>query len=280
MMAVKSALKLLKPAQFYRKFSTDVKLTNVTVNDKTGVAILTLQRPPVNSLNFELLTEIAENLGQLEKNKCRGLILTSSSNKVFSAGLDILEMYKPKPDRLNAFWTSLQETWIRLFGSTYPTVAVINGHSPAGGCLLSMSCEYRIMLNNFTIGLNETQLGITAPTWFVDTMRNTIGDRQTELSLTQGRLYQTEEALKIGLIDEIATTKEEGIQKAEQFLSTFARISPQARTASKLSIRGPILEKLIKNREADCTFFKTFVGNDKVQKGLEIYLESLKKKSA
>lgn len=49
-----------------------------------------------------------------------------ASPTVFSAGLDILEMYKPKQDRAVAFWTTLQDVWLKLFGSSYPTVAAIN----------------------------------------------------------------------------------------------------------------------------------------------------------
>lgn len=94
------------------------------------------------------------------------------------------------------------------------------------------------MLNNFTIGLNETQLGIVAPGWFIASMRNTIGLRQTELALTTGKLFKTEEALKVGLIDEIASSKEEGLQKAEGFLQKFARIPPIARSMTKRALRG------------------------------------------
>jgi len=50
---------------------------------------------------------------------------------VFSAGLDILEMYKPKPERVTAYWTTLQDMWLKLFGSSYPTAAAINVSSVA-----------------------------------------------------------------------------------------------------------------------------------------------------
>ncbi|CAG2063789.1 unnamed protein product, partial [Timema podura] len=129
-----------------------------------GVSTVTLQRPPVNSLNLELLQEFTATLDDLGKSKSRGMILTSASPTVFSAGLDILEMYRPKSDRIRLFWSKLQEMWLKLYGSAYPTVAAINGHSPAGGCLLALSCDYRVMVGpKYTIGLNETQLGIIAP---------------------------------------------------------------------------------------------------------------------
>lgn len=75
---------------------------------------------------------------------------------------------------------------------------VFKGHAPAGGCLLAMSCEYRIMVNGkFTIGLNETALGIVAPTWFMDTMCHTIPIRQAEYALTTARMFSVDEALKV-----------------------------------------------------------------------------------
>lgn len=141
-----------------------------------------------------------------------------------------------------------------------------------------MCTEYRVMLNNFTIGLNETQLGIVAPSWFAATMLNTIGTRQTELALTTGRLFKTEEALKVGLIDEIASDKNDGIVKAEAFIKKFARIPPIARTLSKRAVRGKDIKALEDNREKDLNVFLTLIKDPKVQKGLGLYLASLKQK--
>lgn len=76
-----------------------------------------------------------------------------------------MEMYKPDVARAKQFWSTLQDVWLKLYGSSFPTAVAINGHSPAGGCLLSLCTEYRVMCKNFTIGLNETRLGIVAPTW-------------------------------------------------------------------------------------------------------------------
>lgn len=86
----------------------DESLVQVEVNDKTGYATITLNSPPVNTLNLSLLTAFSETLDLMQNNRSRGMILTSSSNTVFSAGLDIMEMYKPTNDRLKAFWGTLQ----------------------------------------------------------------------------------------------------------------------------------------------------------------------------
>ncbi|KDR09023.1 enoyl-CoA delta isomerase 1, mitochondrial-like [Zootermopsis nevadensis] len=266
-------------ARSQREFSSNGKLVDVAVNENTGISTVTMQRLPVNSLNLELLQELYSVLDTLEKDRSRGMILTSASPTVFSAGLDILEMYKPKQDRAVAFWTTLQDVWLKLFGSSYPTVAAINGHSPAGGCLVALSCEYRVMVGpKYTIGLNETQLGIVAPKWFQFSMKNVISSRQAELALTTGRLFTTDEALKIGLIDEVATDKADAIAKAEKFLVGMSKISATARKLAKLSCRQEPLEWLVANKKKDLQEFIGFINQPAVQMGLDHYLESLKKK--
>ncbi|XP_073824608.1 enoyl-CoA delta isomerase 1, mitochondrial [Musca autumnalis] len=262
----------------YRCMSSG-KLTTVEVNDKSGVAVLTMNRPPVNGLNLELLRDIHTSIDEIESNKCRGLILTSSSNSVFSAGLDIMEMYKPNQERLKDFWTTLQDTWLALYGSSVPTAAAINGHSPAGGCLLATSCEYRVMLPKFTIGLNETKLGIVAPKWFMSTFCNVLPRRVAEMALTQGKMFSSEEALKAGLVDELAQTKEESIEKCEEFFATFAKTNPFARAMTKQQFRSKDLQQLEDERAQDLEAFLFFVNQPSVQKGLGIYLEGLKAKS-
>lgn len=100
------------------------------------------------------------------------MILTSRVSNIFSAGLDITEMHDPDVVRLRSFWTALQNLWMTLYGTPLATVASIEGHAPAGGCLLAMSCDYRVMSTEkaFKMGLNEVALGIVAPFWFAETM--------------------------------------------------------------------------------------------------------------
>lgn len=187
-------------------------------------------------------------------------------------------MYKPDPARLREFWSTLQDVWLKLYGSPFATAAAINGHSPAGGCLLAMCCEYRVMLPKFTIGLNETQLGIVAPTWFMATLKNTIPARTAEMALTLGTLFPTEEALRIGMVDEIAVDKADAIAKCEAFLTRFKKIPPMARALSKQNFRIKDIQELEDNRTSDIDLFEAAVSNPKVQKSLEMYIEALKSK--
>lgn len=255
-------------------------MLNVSLDQQSGVAVLKMKRPPVNSLNLEFLQEIRQSLVKLEQDKqCKGIVLASDVPKIFSAGLDILEMFQPKEDRLRDFWSTLQNTWLQLYLSPLPTVAAINGHSPAGGCLLAMSCDYRIMAPNYTIGLNETLLGIVAPFWFQDLMVNTIGHRETELALSLGRLFSTDEALQKGLIDQ-TVPGDDIMASAQSQLTQFIKIPKLARVATKLQCRQKYADRLRNTLDSDIQNFVQFIFQDKVQNALAFYLEQLKKKKS
>ena len=132
------------------------------------------------------------------------------------------------------------------------------------------------MLPKYTIGLNETKLGIVAPSWFMATMRNTISNRQAEMALTLGTLFTTEEALKIGLVDEIGRNKEEALEKCEAFLLKYSKIPAHARAFTKHQCRSNDIKELESNREADIDHFATFIVYDQIQKSLGQYIMFLK----
>lgn len=185
-------------------------------------------------------------------------------------------MYKPDPKRVRDFWRTLQDVWIKLYGSSFPTAAAINGHAPAGGCFLAMSCEYRVMCPKYNIGLNETQLGIVAPAWFMATMRNCISPREAEKALTLGTLFKTDEALRIGMIDEIVADKAEAIARCETFLQRYQHIPPEVRASTKLLLRGKEIKALTDNREGDIDIFQGFITGKKIQQSLGLFVMILK----
>lgn len=165
---------------------------------------------------------------------------------------------------------------MKLYGSPFPTAAAINGQAPAGGCFLALCCEYRVMMPNYMIGLNESQLGIVPPWWFMTTMKNVISARDAELAMTTGKLFKTEEALRIGLIDEIAVDKAEAIQKCEVFLMKFPAISPTARSATKMNMRGEDIERAKATSEEEFNSFNGLIMEKSMQRSLGLYINFLK----
>ncbi|NXD77984.1 ECI1 isomerase, partial [Halcyon senegalensis] len=263
-----------------RAFSNNKIL--VELDESSGVATMKFKSPPVNSLSLDFLTEFCISLEKLENDRaCRGVILTSVIPKIFSSGLDITEMCGKNTEHYAEFWRAVQETWLRLYGSNMVTVAVVNGSCPAGGCLLALSCDYRIMVENpkFSIGLNEAKLGIVAPFWFKDTFVNTVGHRVAECSLQLGSLHTAPEAHRIGLVDELVP--EEKLQeKAVAVMAQWLALPDHARQLTKSMMRKAVLDRLVAHREEDIQNFISFISKESIQKSLRMYMEMLKKKKS
>ncbi|XP_037013140.2 enoyl-CoA delta isomerase 1, mitochondrial [Artibeus jamaicensis] len=246
----------------------------------TGIAVVKLKNPPVNSLSLELLTEFVISLEKLENDKTyRGLILTSDCPGIFSAGLDLTEMCGKNPAHYAEYWKAVQELWLRLYLSNLLLIAAINGASPAGGCLIALTSDYRVLADNprYTIGLNETLLGIVAPFWFKDTLVNTIGHRASERALQLGILFPPEEALQVGMVDKVVP--EDQVQStALSVMAQWLSIPDHARQLTKNMMRKPTADRLVKQRDSDIQSFVSFISRDSIQKSLHAYLGKLKQK--
>ena len=145
---------------------------------------------------------------------------------------------------------------------------------------MSLGCDYRIMAEgNFSIGLNETKLGIVAPVWFQDAMVNVAGQRQAEQALQLGEMYPNTEALRIRLVDRLVPetqVREEALKEMDKWLT----IPDLPRIISKSQLRAPTMDKFAQIREADLENFVTFITGPAVQKGLGRYMEKLKEKAS
>uniref|UniRef100_I0FLG9 Enoyl-CoA delta isomerase 1, mitochondrial n=1 Tax=Macaca mulatta TaxID=9544 RepID=I0FLG9_MACMU len=245
-----------------------------------GVAVMKLKNPPVNTLSLEFLTELVICLEKLENDKSfRGVVLTSDCPGVFSAGLDLTEMCGKSPAHYAEYWKAVQELWLQFYQSNLVLVSAINGACPAGGCLMTLTCDYRVLADNprYCIGLNETQLGIVAPFWFKDTLENVIGHRAAERALQLGLLFPPAEALQVGIVDQVVP--EEQVQStALSAIAQWMTIPDHARQLTKAMMRKATASRLITQRDADVQNFVSFISKDSIQKSLQLYLERLKEK--
>ena len=136
----------------------------------------------------------------------QGIVL-SGGPKVFSAGLDVPYLLGLGSDRdgLRTSWNAFFGAARALANSPVPVAAAVAGHAPAGGCVLALCCDYRVMVRGLAqIGLNETQVGLAAPEGIQQLLRRVVGAHRAERLLVAGALVDSERALAIGLVDELA----------------------------------------------------------------------------
>jgi len=262
---------------FCRRSLSTFKMLDIEETDK-GYYIMNLNRKPVNSLNYELLSEMNIAVKELEQDKkCRGLII-SSKFPVFSAGLDLFEMYDPKLERMEMFWKELQDMKINYFGSSLLMMAAINGACPAGGCAIAFSCDYRIIADGkHTMGLNETKIGLAAPYWLAESMKLLTGHREAERLLALSILMKPQEALEKGCVDEVVAP-DQLLDRTKEVMEEWLEIPDIGRIQTKKQLRKYFLEELHERRDEDLESFVKGVTNPALQKMLGFYIQSLKKK--
>lgn len=168
-----------------------------------NVLEIRLARPPVNALNPELLAALATAFAPAQLHGVEGVVL-SGGPKVFSGGLDVPHLLGLDRAGLTAAWSGFFATARAIAHCPVPVVAAIGGHSPAGGCVLALCCDYRVMARGaYRIGLNETQVGLVVPDAIQVLMRRVVGTHRAERLMVAGAMIESEQALAIGLVDEL-----------------------------------------------------------------------------
>ncbi|MBW8367603.1 MAG: enoyl-CoA hydratase/isomerase family protein [Arenimonas sp.] len=200
-----------------------------------------LARPPVNALTPELLAALRTAVQSAPSEGARGIILTGGS-KVFSGGMDVPHLMALDRTGLKAGWSSLFAAARTIANSPIPVVAAIGGHSPAGGCVLALCCDYRIMARGpFRIGLNEVQVGLVAPDAIQHLLRRVVGTYRAERLLVAGALVDSEQALAIGLVDELT---DDVLTRAQHWLEELLALPPTAMQATRRIARADMGEAL------------------------------------
>lgn len=169
-----------------------------------GIRELRLARPPVNALDPDLIHALREAVETAPRDGAEALLISGAPG-MFSAGLDV-------PVLLTLDHAALEPVWRDFFGlaaalacSPIPSVAAITGHSPAGGAVLAVHCDYRVMARGpYRIGLNEVQVGLTVPDCIQRTLARLVGAYRAERLLVAGTMLESEAAQAIGFVDELA----------------------------------------------------------------------------
>ena len=127
----------------------------------------------------------------------------------------------------------------------------------------------------YMIGLNEAKFGVVAPFWLVASFAACVGRRNADLALQTGRLYSPAAALDIGLVDELAASREDALARCRTALAELASTMPQQRFLSKMVIRGDDVRRMNERRGDDVDKLVELINLDSVQAAIGMYLASL-----
>ncbi|MBL4845765.1 MAG: enoyl-CoA hydratase/isomerase family protein [Planctomycetes bacterium] len=196
---------------------------------------ITIEGPGKNALGSELMTQLLEQIRAAEGQP----ILLRGGGDSFSAGLNLREVAALDAAGMERFLRLLGDLSAELFDYPGPTVALVNGHAIAGGLVLALCCDYRVGANapRARIGLNEIALGLRFPARLLRMLRYALPS--LDRVVLPAKLHSPEEALRLGLLDELASPEDAEL-RAKECLEGLAKHPPAGYAAAKADLRAGV----------------------------------------
>ncbi|HXO29268.1 MAG TPA: enoyl-CoA hydratase/isomerase family protein [Thermoanaerobaculia bacterium] len=229
----------------------------IEIVERGAVRELRLARPPANALSPELMAALTAALAQAAAEAAEPVpasapaaaasgrrvaaLVLSGAPGMFSAGLDVPYLLTLDRAGIRVMWNNLYALLRTLAASPLPVVAAITGHSPAGGAVLALHCDARVMADgDFRIGLNEVRVGLPLPPVIFAAMRRLVGPRQAERMCVSGALVLPAEAARIGLVDEVVPA-DQAVERAAAIAAELAALPRAAMTATRRLARADLV---------------------------------------
>lgn len=213
-----------------------------------GIVTLRLAHGKANALDVEFLEALTRELGDAAD--ARAVIVTARG-PIFSAGVDLFRLTEGGEGYVRRFFPLLTGFIRALIAFPAPLVVAANGHSIAGGGVMIMGGDYRLLAEGSgRVGVPELVVGVPFPSAALELVRFAVPADRINPLLFLGRTYPPPEALAHGLVDEVVPP-EALASRAREVAEQLAGISPSAFRLSKRMLRAPVLERIDRSAADD-----------------------------
>jgi enoyl-CoA hydratase/carnithine racemase len=229
----------------------------IEVQKQENGVIVSLNRSKTNALNTELLNELQVTLNTLKTDeKVQALVITSTSDRFFSIGLDVPELYDLSKSEFEIFYRLFTQVCLDLYQLPKPVIAAIPGHATAGGCILTLCCDYRYISHGRAVmGLNEIKLGVPVPFLADYIVHSLVGSQIARSLMETGDFHPVEELKRLGLVEEVVEPPSELLTHAFEKATKLSAYSSTAYAAIKQNRINPIVTRYKQTREEEVKLF-------------------------
>ena len=221
---------------------------SVKIEKRATTAILRMDKPRANAIDGAFVEDMTRAVMELEEDaEIKGILLASAHPRVFCPGLDLVGLLELDRAGMKDFMKRFARMVQALYGSSRPIVAALGGHAVAGGCVLALTADYRVIVRGANIGLNEVRVGVPLP-WTVATLLKASirPERLSEVALL-GRNFADESALDVGLVHELVDADCEATSLER--LAEFAFKDAVSIAKTKRALRAEVLDAMKAHEE-------------------------------
>jgi methylglutaconyl-CoA hydratase len=252
-------------------------LKTITLHESDGIALLTLNRPDKrNAISYELIADLQQGLDAVRGSTAQVLIITGAG-KAFCSGMD-LENLKSLIGRTHEQNVEDSRTMARLFRSIYdfpkPTIAAVNGAAIAGGTGIATICDFTLATPDAKFGYTEVRIGFV-PAIVSNFLMGQVGEKHARDLLLTGRIFGADEALRLGLINEVVEA-ERLLPRAEELARSLMENSAASLRATKQLLSQTVNEELDRRLETSIEENARIRQTDDFREGITSFLEKRK----
>lgn len=246
------------------------EFVNLEVRD--AVAIITLQRPPMNALNTTMQREIGELAVEVSSRVDISAVVIYGGDRMFAAGADVKEMADlPYQDMIEVS-LRLQEIFSAVANIAQPTIAAITGVALGGGCELALACDFRVAADNAKMGQPEILLGIIPGAGGTQRLPRLIGVAKAKDLIFTGRFVGAKECLEIGLVD-VVVPSEEVLDRALSWAKQLASGPRIAMQSAKRAINRGLEVDIATGLEIERQAFLGLFATEDARSGMASFIE-------
>jgi len=183
-----------------------MEFQDITFTKEEGVAIITLNRPPVNAMRYQTYVELQKAATLIVADEeVKAVIITGSGERAFCGGADVRAFYELKDSVFNVreYIHNAGAALIKIKKLEVPVIGAANGMALGGGLEVLCTCDFRIAAENATFGQPEVNLGIIPGTGGSVELPYIVGVAKAKEMIMLGKIYSAEEALQMGLVNKV-----------------------------------------------------------------------------
>ena len=245
---------------------------NLQVDESTGVGTIRLDRPPMNAINDQVVSELEVAARAASTDDRVKAVVVYGGDKIFAAGADIKQMAEAKPIDMMAQMGGLQAVFTQVEEIPKVTIAAINGFALGGGCELSLACDFRVLADNAKIGQPEILLGIIPGAGGTQRLPRLVGIARAKDIIYSGRFLDCNEALAIGMVD-VVVPADQVYSKATEIAARYGKGPLVALRAAKIAINRGLQVDLSNGMLIEREVFVNLFSTEDQKIGMRSFIE-------
>jgi enoyl-CoA hydratase/carnithine racemase len=248
-----------------------MELIRIQLED--GIAVVKMDHGK-NPFGPDIVEEMTKTFFDIRGDpNVRGLVISSTHERFFSIGLDLPNLIDMSKEDFASFMGSYNDMCMDLYSLPIPTLAAVNGHATAGGCILALCCDHRFMAEGRSLmGVNEVKLGVPVPYHADRILHDIIGARNAMEMMSTGDFYTTEMLHVLGVVDRVVPA-EELIDRSVDHVRKLASSPKEAFSKIKANRTDAVIARIEEKREVKDREFVELWYSDTVRERLREAME-------